>query len=281
MPTDIRFPGHRLDATGLYYYNARYYDATIGRFLSPDSVMPDITNPQSLNRYSYVFNNPLKYNDPTGNWPDWSKIGKAISNSVQAAVNVVKQNIDTVQTVLDVAGMVPVVGEAFDAVNGAIYTARGDYANAALSFAACVPVVGSAATGVKLVGKAVNKVTDVVKAIDKAGDASSTFRNTQIVQRAMSADELQATRATGLLRGGREGTHYVSPAINSNPLRARQRLALDQTPEVRVTMEVPSEAFSKPAKIAPKYNMPGGGMQQTATGSIPVNILSIYWYYFR
>ena len=34
IPNDIKFTGQRLDDTGLYYYNARYYDATIGRFFS-------------------------------------------------------------------------------------------------------------------------------------------------------------------------------------------------------------------------------------------------------
>ena len=35
-------------------------------FLSADTIVPGYTNPQSLNRYSYVTNNPLKYTDPTG-----------------------------------------------------------------------------------------------------------------------------------------------------------------------------------------------------------------------
>ncbi|GEM_PF-2377795 len=66
VPTDIKFTGQRLDDTGLYYYGARYYDPAIGRFISPDSIVQSLGNPQSLNRYSYVFNNPLKYTDPTG-----------------------------------------------------------------------------------------------------------------------------------------------------------------------------------------------------------------------
>ena len=68
IDTDKLFTGQRLDETGLYYYGARYYDATIGRFISADSVSPDIFNPQTFNRYSYTINNPLRYNDPTGQW---------------------------------------------------------------------------------------------------------------------------------------------------------------------------------------------------------------------
>jgi len=60
------FTGQRLDGTELCYYNARYYDPGIGRFVSADPVVPDPGNPQSLNRYSYVLNNPLRYTDPTG-----------------------------------------------------------------------------------------------------------------------------------------------------------------------------------------------------------------------
>jgi hypothetical protein len=48
------------------YYNARYYDSAIGRFTQPDTIIPDQFNPQSLNRYSYVRNNPVRYTDPMG-----------------------------------------------------------------------------------------------------------------------------------------------------------------------------------------------------------------------
>jgi len=62
-----RFTGQVFDAeSGLYYYNARYYDPELGRFIQPDDRLPDYSNPQSYNRYSYVMNNPLRYNDPTG-----------------------------------------------------------------------------------------------------------------------------------------------------------------------------------------------------------------------
>ena len=40
--------------------------ALFNRFLSADTIVPSYANPQSLNRYSYVLNNPLRYTDPTG-----------------------------------------------------------------------------------------------------------------------------------------------------------------------------------------------------------------------
>jgi RHS repeat-associated protein len=71
VPTDKKFTGQRLDNTGLYYYGARYYDASIGRFISPDTIISNPANPQSYNRYSYCLNNPLKYRDPSGHRIDF------------------------------------------------------------------------------------------------------------------------------------------------------------------------------------------------------------------
>jgi len=66
-----RYTGQVLDdATGLYYYNARYYDPILGRFTQPDAIIPNSFNPQSYNRYSYVQNNPLRFTDPSGNAPE-------------------------------------------------------------------------------------------------------------------------------------------------------------------------------------------------------------------
>jgi RHS repeat-associated protein len=58
------------DSTGLYYENARYYDPILARFTQPDDIIPDIFNPQTYNRYSYVLNNPLRYTDPSGHDED-------------------------------------------------------------------------------------------------------------------------------------------------------------------------------------------------------------------
>ena len=66
---DRRFTGKERDAeSGLDYFGARYYHSVAGRFLSVDPVLDsaDPTNPQSWNRYTYTFNNPLKYVDPDG-----------------------------------------------------------------------------------------------------------------------------------------------------------------------------------------------------------------------
>ncbi|MFO8011463.1 MAG: RHS repeat-associated core domain-containing protein [Dehalococcoidia bacterium] len=65
-----------------------YHNPEIGRFISADTIVGDPANPQFLNRYSYVLNNPLKYTDPSGNlvWFAPILIGMAIGASTSAAV---------------------------------------------------------------------------------------------------------------------------------------------------------------------------------------------------
>jgi RHS repeat-associated protein len=65
--SDYKYTDQELDnESGLYNYDARMYDPVIGRFISADSVVNRLFDPQMLNRYSYCRNNPLLYTDPTG-----------------------------------------------------------------------------------------------------------------------------------------------------------------------------------------------------------------------
>ncbi|MGB3220265.1 MAG: RHS repeat-associated core domain-containing protein, partial [Anaerolineae bacterium] len=67
--TTYRFTGQRWDSgTALYFYQSRWYDPAVGRFLSADTIVPGAENPQSLNRHSYAANNPVRYTDPSGHW---------------------------------------------------------------------------------------------------------------------------------------------------------------------------------------------------------------------
>ncbi|MBL8092368.1 MAG: RHS repeat-associated core domain-containing protein, partial [Anaerolineales bacterium] len=52
---------------GLYFYNARFYDPQLGRFSSPDSIIPEQTQGvQAWDRYAYTSNNSIRYTDPSG-----------------------------------------------------------------------------------------------------------------------------------------------------------------------------------------------------------------------
>ena len=60
------YTGKELDNVGLMYYGARYYSSEMMKFTQADLVISEIYNPQDLNHYSYVRNNPYKYVDPNG-----------------------------------------------------------------------------------------------------------------------------------------------------------------------------------------------------------------------
>ena len=71
------YTGHEhLDDVGLIHMNGRVYDPELGRFISADPHVQAPKNLQSLNRYSYVMNNPMTLVDPSGFF--FSKLKKKV-----------------------------------------------------------------------------------------------------------------------------------------------------------------------------------------------------------
>jgi len=68
LNTSYAFTGREYDKeSGLYYYRARYYNASVGRFLQRDPEPGKLKRPLTvINSYTYVANNPQNYIDPTG-----------------------------------------------------------------------------------------------------------------------------------------------------------------------------------------------------------------------
>lgn len=118
-----QFTGQRLDnTTGLYHYQARYYDPELGRFITPDTIVPNPSDPQDLNRYTYAKNSPLIYTDPTGHFPWFILIGIAIGAGVGA------------YSAAQAGGNV-LVGALFGAVTGAAFGAAAGWAATGLQAA--------------------------------------------------------------------------------------------------------------------------------------------------
>jgi RHS repeat-associated protein len=312
-----KFTGQLRDLeTGFDYFGARYYWSAVGRFCSADSSTGSATNPQSMNLYCYGLNNPLKYVDPTGhdsyNIDGFDYYDDRPRQQAQQKLTTLEFNATAAAAVESGHGtyadygLGPVVTDAIEVMAGlqivqeapndsllnqlagnisAIFSegmedaVRADHTPTGPEAVVWQAMEGYLFIGGVLTGSSAGSLLELGAEVVTQQAASKAIEGgTEIIERAMSTAELQATESTGLVRGGREGTHYVSDFVNSDPLRARQRLALPQTPEVRVTLEVPKGVFSPPTRVNPNFGMPGGGMERAATGKIAARILQVFRY---
>jgi RHS repeat-associated protein len=188
-----------------------------------------------LELYGYVKDDPTNHGDPAG-----TETGSFSNGSQPALGGSLSETLDQASTILD------------------------GLAGALMGMGPMGPAAGETA---EAGARGLERAAVAGRAIEGAG--------TELVQRVMSRAELKATQESGLLRGGRAGTHYVTDSANSSATRARQRLALPQTPEVKVTVEVEKGKFTEPSKVAPDNKMPGGGRERTAEGPVAVIIRKI------
>ncbi|MFE9207576.1 polymorphic toxin-type HINT domain-containing protein [Micromonospora sp. NPDC007230] len=164
----FRFNASRWDAgSGTYDMGFRNYDPGLNRFLTRDTyggALADMglaMDPFTGNRYAFAGGNPISFVELDGHLfgMSWSDIGHAA---------------------LDVAGMVPVIGEVADVANGIWYLAEGNYVDAAMSMASAIPLAGNAVAAAKLaktgkkIADGIDTANDTRKAVDAGKAAPST-----------------------------------------------------------------------------------------------------------
>jgi RHS repeat-associated protein len=167
------FTGHEMiDSVDLVHMNGRIYDPEIGRFLSADPFVQEVGNLQSMNRYSYVLNNPLSFTDPSGFF--FSKLFKSIGNffsSIFRAVgNVLKQALKNgiLRSLITIIGCaLPGVGQiGCAAISGLVTLASGGSIGESLkAFAFAWVSIGI----FQAVGPTLNAIGGVGGALIKAG----------------------------------------------------------------------------------------------------------------
>jgi RHS repeat-associated protein len=315
-PTDRRFTGQRWEqGLGLYDYNARFYDPALGRFLQPDPIVPEPGNPQALNRYAYVYNNPLRYTDPSGHVPVilvmmgiGAVSGALINYGVQVAANI-SQNGLTVQAFTHVnlasigaSALAGAVGGAtfygasavFAAATGATGIGLGNMVlSGALSGALSGQVERATANVLegRPVGEGLGKPEDIL--LEAALGGGMAFAGGVVDRAVMAArfpgyytryvgeGEIAAIQQTGLLRGGRPGETYFTIDRYVSKNSAMQRLALKHGPEYRVEFEIINQpSIVGPERVAPSLKpfRWGWGIQHWARDPVQVRILRFEFY---
>ena len=82
----FQFAGEQRDSsTGLDYLRARYYDSSLGRFMSADAFAGNLSDPMSLHNYQYANANPTRYTDPSG-YMTWGEVSAAITIAAQLSL---------------------------------------------------------------------------------------------------------------------------------------------------------------------------------------------------
>lgn len=148
---------------------ARVIDSSLGRFLSPDSIVPSVSNPQTFNRYSYVYNNPVNFVDSNGQFGWFVPFvvaafkGAAIGAAVGAATAAITGG--------DIGK-----GALFGAIGGAAFAGTFSAFSSLSKFA----MLGT--TNVSLVGSVGNTVSTIGNILGGAagGAAGSAFLGTDV-----------------------------------------------------------------------------------------------------
>lgn len=103
------FTGYQMDsAGGLYFAQARRYDAGVGRFVSEDFIRGHIAVPYTMNHYNYCWNRPMDLVDLNGMWPSLKDIGEGINSVGEFIYNHKEAIIATTTAVVAVAAIAAV-----------------------------------------------------------------------------------------------------------------------------------------------------------------------------
>ena len=220
-----RYTGKERDTeSGLDYFGARYYVSSMGRYMSPDWSAKEepipyakLDNPQSLNLYRYVLNNPLGMADPDGHccWDSMVKWVDDHPRTMQAVKGVGEVAVGVVA--VGVAATAE-VGTGGAATVGVIFAVQGGVASAVKGV---TDVMGAATkTDVSGATKALNAVsnpagqivTTATGSIDKGATAAAVVTGANIKDLAEGSTGLRATKTALAANDGKEAVTAVKEA---------------------------------------------------------------------
>ena len=180
------FTGYQMDsAGGLYFAQARRYDAGAGRFVSEDFLKGHIAVPYTMNHYNYCWNRPMDLVDLNGMWPSWSDIGNGIKKAASSVGEFVSEH-----------------KEAIIATAGAVIAVTAMAALTVVTGGLAGPVIAGV-----VVGAGINATGTVAEQVIEGG-----WNNIDI-------DKVTISAATGAISGAMMGMNIgVAAAIIGNGL---------------------------------------------------------------
>lgn len=205
----IRYAGYQYDEeSGLYYLNARYYNPANARFMSEDSVDGEENDPLSLNLYTYVKNEPIMYDDPTGHFFNMivgAIVGVAMTAVTDVVVNVAKRGMNTKDwqmSSVKTYAMAAIEGALTSGMSAVYARAGGMAAKAAASYAtkaATKTVTRAASSAAKSVAKSAAKASttaakSAARSVAKA--SSSTAKTVSKASKAAAKTVAKASSTT-------------------------------------------------------------------------------------
>jgi RHS repeat-associated protein len=228
----IGYTGHVMDgATGLTYMQQRYYDQSIGRFLSTDPVQANPNDGTSFNRYRYAANNPYRFIDPDGRQEsisDYMKYSDPVQRKAQEEAN--QKTLEFLQDFIPVWGDAKGIKEAYDEPT----------------------TVNIVAAGVGLLGPIGDGLSKALKQSDNLLEA---FDSVEVLSRAAAQADRNGFTAAGRSlqkHGSRTSSKWVQGDVNVNkPLEANLR-----------AQELVDDVLTTPGTVITKN--PRGGIDVTA-----------------
>ncbi|GAP16064.1 protein containg RHS repeat-associated core domain [Longilinea arvoryzae] len=262
-PTERRYTGQIEEAgAGLYFYNTRWYDDSLGRFIQPDSIVPEaIQGTLAWDRYAYSNNNSIRYSDSSGHC-----IGPLLPLCLMAAA-FIADNAAIITSIAISGAILSFVGPSDPdpvLINDPIASQQA-LDNSALQ-----------AYGWLTLGQAALEFSSVANASSTGNTQSPQDNRENSYCRYCSEAELEAINETGYLRGARPGDTYFTTDNYFSAIEAQEKLSLYAPPEIKIDFSITnSPNITGPSVVRPKYGQNGKGIEYWSSDPVQVLIKSI------